>query len=246
MKDNFSTQADIYAKYRPGYPAALFEFILENVRERNTAWDCGTGNGQTAKILAKHFKQVYATDISEQQLSKAVTAPNIIYSIQPAEKTRFADNSFDLITVSQALHWFKLDLFYKEVGRLGRPGSWIAAWMYNLPRITPVIDEIIGQQFYKEKIGTYWDPERKFVDEQYATIPFPFQEINCPILSMDLYWTLEDLMGYISSWSAVQKYIRAEGYSPLDELKIKLAPHWTNEATLITFPIYIRMGQVQK
>ena len=246
MKDNFSTQADVYARYRPDYPPALYEFVLKNVQERNTAWDCGTGNGQTAKVLAKHFAQVYATDISEQQISKAVKATNITYSIQPAEKTQFADNSFDLITVSQALHWFKLDLFYKEVYRLGRPGSWIAVWVYNLPRISPIIDEIIGIQFYKEKIGRYWDPERKFVDEQYATIPFPFPEIQCPILSMDFYWTIEELLGYISSWSAVQKFIQAEGQDPLEELKIKLSAHWTHTVTPVSFPIYLRMGQVQK
>ena len=52
MKDNFSSQADHYARYRPSYPPELFEFIIAQVKEKDMAWDCATGNGQTAKGLS--------------------------------------------------------------------------------------------------------------------------------------------------------------------------------------------------
>ena len=109
MKDNFSRQSDLYAKYRPTYPQELYDFILSKVENRNAVWDCGTGNGQTARELAKYFEKVFATDISEKQIDKADQATNIFYSVQPAEQTNFADNSFDLVTVSQALHWFNFE-----------------------------------------------------------------------------------------------------------------------------------------
>lgn len=48
MKDNFSKQADLYAKFQPGYPSELFAFLFSSVTEKKTAWDCGTGNGQVA------------------------------------------------------------------------------------------------------------------------------------------------------------------------------------------------------
>jgi len=54
MKDNFSAQAAAYAKYRPQYPESLFTYIIDFVKDKNTAWDCGTGNGQSAKELSKH------------------------------------------------------------------------------------------------------------------------------------------------------------------------------------------------
>ncbi len=104
MKDNFSIQADVYAKYRPDYPKELFDFILSHIHSKGIAWDCATGNGQTAKELAKHFEKVYATDISQKQLDNAEQASNIFYSIQAAEQTNFPANSFDLVSVSQALH----------------------------------------------------------------------------------------------------------------------------------------------
>src|SRR5262245_31166204 len=101
MKDNFSKQANAYAKYRPSYPQELYDFILSKVERRETVWDCGTGNGQTAKELAKYFKKVFATDISEKQIQNAHIAENIFYSVQSAEQTNFPENSFDLVTVSQ-------------------------------------------------------------------------------------------------------------------------------------------------
>src|SRR5215471_13440479 len=103
MKDNFSSQSDQYAKYRPTYPRDLFDYLNFIVPNKQNAWDCGTGNGQVAYELAKTFENVFATDISEAQLDNAIQADNIIYSIQPAEKTNFENNLLDLIVVAQAI-----------------------------------------------------------------------------------------------------------------------------------------------
>ena len=71
MKDLFSKQAATYAQFRPNYPDDLFDFILQNVDNKQIAWDCATGNGQAAKVLAPHFDKIYATDISQKQLDNA-------------------------------------------------------------------------------------------------------------------------------------------------------------------------------
>src|SRR5574338_41931 len=246
MKDNFSRQSELYAKYRPAYPQELFDFILNHVIGRDAAWDCGTGNGQTAKELAKYFKKVVATDISEKQIQKGHRAENIFYSVQSAEHTNFKDNSFDLVTVSQALHWFSFHEFYNEVRRVTKPGGWIAVWTYTLPSISPEIDKLVQVKLYKETLGTYWDYERKLVDEKYATIPFPFNEISCPVFTMQFEWTLEELIGYTNTWSALQKFIEANFNNPTDALKEQIEPYWTTEKMTICFPVYLRMGQIAK
>lgn len=245
MKDNFSGQADGYAKYRPAYPAELFRFILDQVREKDSAWDCATGNGQTARGLAPCFKKVMATDISEKQLLNATRLPNIFYSVQPAEKTDFADDSFDLVTVSQALHWFDMELFYKELGRVTRPGGWFAAWMYGGMVITPEIDAL-NRRHHDTTLGAYWDPERKYVNEHYATIPFPLKEINCPVFSMSYEWEPDELKGYFNTWSALQKFIAVNGFNPVDELMNNIKQYWTKGKMTVRFPLYLRMGQVVK
>jgi len=246
MKDNFSKQAVEYAKYRPDYPSSLFDFILSHVKQRSAAWDCATGNGQTAKVLARFFDKVHATDISQQQLDNAPSAPNIIYTMEAAESTAFNDDEFDLVTVSQALHWLDFDKFYKEVNRVTKKKGWIAAWSYSLPTVSPQIDKVFDDDFYKSVIGPYWDAERKHVDAHYKSIPFPFKEIDCPVFNIHFNWSLADLQGYASTWSAVQKFIKANGFNPVDELANKLQPVWKEERMDVVFPVHMRMGQVLK
>lgn len=99
MKDNFSAQSSIYAQFRPGYPAQLFDFLYKNCAQFDHAWDCATGNGQIAVVLADSFQVVEATDISENQLKNATKKPNIHYRPGQAEATDFPDHTFDLVTV---------------------------------------------------------------------------------------------------------------------------------------------------
>jgi len=245
MKDNFSKQADSYAKYRPQYPQQLFDFILKHVSEKQNAWDCATGNGQSAKVLAKVFQNVMATDISQKQLDKAERANNIQYSLQPAEQTNFTENSFDLITVSQALHWFATEEFYKEVSRVAKPESVFAAWSYSLLFISPEIDKLI-RSYYTDVVGPYWDAERKYVDEEYKTILFPFREIESPKFDMRYYWTVEELEGYFNTWSALQKFVSVNNYNPVPDIIGQLKPYWTNERMEILFPLHVRLGKIDK
>jgi ubiquinone/menaquinone biosynthesis C-methylase UbiE len=245
MKDNFSKQADVYAKYRPNYPKELYDFILNHVSKKDIAWDCATGNGQAAKELSAYFNKVEATDISQKQLDKAVTASNIIYSVQPAEQTNFAADTFDLITVSQALHWFNFEKFYSEITRVAKPGAWLAVWMYSLLRISPAIDAIV-EKYHFETLRDYWDSERKYVDNNYTTIPFPFPEIKTPAFSIVYHWTLEDLAGYFNTWSALQKYMTAHAESPVPALMERISGHWTADEMKIVFPLHLRMGEIKK
>ena len=104
-KDLFSANASGYARYRPHYPTELFQYISGFVTDRTCAWDCATGNGQAAVVLADYFDKVEATDISQTQLQNAVLKHNIRYQVSAAEQTPFPDNSFDLITIATAYHW---------------------------------------------------------------------------------------------------------------------------------------------
>jgi ubiquinone/menaquinone biosynthesis C-methylase UbiE len=188
MKDRFSEVAKQYAQYRPQYPAALFDFLLQHVNKKQLAWDVATGNGQVAATLADSFKMVYATDISAQQLQYAIAKSNIQYTEQPAEKTIFANQSFDLITVAQAIHWFRFNDFYKEVKRTLKPGGIIAVWGYGLIETSGFLNEFL-KHFYASMKG-YWDAERKHIDDHYANIPFPFKEIKTPSFAIEVNWDL--------------------------------------------------------
>lgn len=244
MKDNFSTQALTYAKHRPSYPTALFEYITSLVKHKKLAWDCGTGNGQSASELSKYFEHVFATDISAKQIEHAAKQDNITYALEPAEKTSLADSSTDLITISQALHWFKFDEFYQEVKRVSTPTGIIAAWTYSLLQVDEPTDAII-HKYHFETMGIYWDEERKYVDDRYEMIPFPFKQIETPAFHIEVNWGLDELEGYFNTWSALQKFIAANNYSPVPSLMDAIKQNWpASTVKKIIFPIHLKLGYV--
>lgn len=244
MKDNFSAASGNYAKYRPSYPKALFDFIFSLVDHKENAWDCGTGNGQVAIELAKKFKKVHATDISQNQMNNATAWPNISYSLQPAENTQFPDDSFDLITVAQAIHWFDFERFYKEVQRTAKKSALLCIIGYGRVKISKDIDEVLSN-FYHHTIGAFWDPERKYIDDRYQTIPFPFEELETPDFVNSYDWTLDHFIGYLNTWSAVKHFTSKNQYNPVDTLQKRLQEYWNPEETKeVTFPLFVRVGIV--
>ena len=243
MKDNFSKQSDLYSRFRPGYPQQLFNFLLPLVPDKNTAWDCGTGNGQVAVKLSRYFNKVYATDLSSVQIDNAVLKKNIFYSVENAEETLFADNKFDLITIAQAIHWFDFKKFYHEAERTLKPGGIIAVTGYDIFRINKEINSLVDQ-FYKETTGPYWDKERRHIDDHYTNIPFPFKEIDTPDFSMNYNWGFEQVIGYLNTWSAVQHYIRRHNENPVEKFAEQLKKVWGNELKRkVSFPVFMRTGR---
>lgn len=246
-KDLFSSQSDLYARYRPAYPASLFNYVVSFVNEKKLAWDCATGNGQAAAELAKHFKKVIATDISEAQIRNALAAENIEYHVCPAEKTPFADNQFDLVTVAQAYHWLNWKKFKLELTRVSKPGGVIAVWMYS--KVTTGSEEINEaiNHFYSNVVGDYWDKETKFVDKEYETIDFEYEHLPSREFSIEASWNQEDLLGYIASWSAVAKFIQKNGYSPMPFISKKMNEVWNSVEKLeVRFPLHLKLGRIKK
>ena len=243
MKDNFSKQSDLYSQFRPGYPKQLFNFLIPLVPDKKSAWDCGTGNGQVAVKLSQYFNKVYATDLSAAQINNAEERKNIFYSVENAEETLLPDNKFDLVTVAQAIHWFDFKNFYHQVNRTLKPGGVIAVVGYGVFRINKEIDFLINE-FYRKTTGPYWDKERKYIDEHYGTIPFPFKEIDAPDFFMNYNWELEQVIGYLNTWSAVQHYIRKNNENPVEKFSEELKKSWGNVLKrTITFPIFMRTGR---
>lgn len=247
FKDHFSTQATDYAKYRPDYPHELFDYILLHCRGSHVAWDCGTGNGQVAVALSNYFEHVAATDPSTKQIENAMPAPNVQYSIATAEASGLPDACADLITVGQAAHWFDFDRFYAETRRVAKPGALLMMWGYGLNTISPEVDAVVNE-FYAHTVGPYWPAERKHLDEEYRTIPFPFEKLEVPPFTMQQEWSLPDFVGYLSTWSSVQAYIKEHKTNPLQALWPKLANAWDGDPALVktvTWPLYVLAGYVQ-
>jgi SAM-dependent methyltransferase len=244
FKDHFSANAEKYGKYRPDYPAELFEFLSSITPGRDLAWDCATGSGQAAHGLVKYFHKVIATDASERQIEHAIHHEKILYQIAPAHKTNIQAKSIDLITVAQALHWFEFDRFYKEAERVLKQDGIIAVWTYNLLTISPEIDKII-KFFYFNIVGEFWPPERKCVENGYENIPFPFHRLPSPSFRMSAKWTVEQLTGYLATWSAVRRYRDAKGRNPVESIEKELTRLWDDRSGVMNvyWPLSVVIGK---
>lgn len=240
----FSTQASAYAQFRPTYPPALFEYLASLAPDHALAWDCATGNGQSAISLAAFFNRVVASDASPNQIAEARAFPKVSYVLSRAEQVPLTGGSIGLITVSQALHWFELDAFYDEVHRLLKPGGVLAVWCYDSIEIAPEINRVFRLLMY-DITGPYWSPRRQLVNEHYRSIPFPFQEIDPPDFSIEVNWDLAHMEGYIESWSATQKYKEVIGSHPLDVVRKDLASAWGDPEKVypVRWPLYFRIGR---
>ena len=245
MKDNFSQQAQHYAAFRPSYPPELAAEIAALAPEQSLAWDCATGNGQMAMLLADHFDQVIATDISAKQLELATSKDNIEYREEPAHQSSLEEHSVDAVVIAQAIHWFDFDTFYEEVRRVVRPDGIIVAVGYPLLTVSePALDAHL-QHFYTQVVGKYWDAERRHLDEDYRTIPFPFETIEMEEMTMQYEWDLATFVGYLETWSALQHYRKAEQKDPVPAMFRLLQTDWPDSETVgITFRILIKAGLV--
>ena len=242
----FATVAREYATFRPGYPSELFAWLARISPSREAVWDCGCGSGQASVALAEHFAVVHATDVAPEQIAAAKPDPRVRYSVAPAEHSGLPADSVDLVTVAQALHWFDVNAFYAEARRVARPGAMLAVWNYPRPQFQDAELDRRFFAFYSDVVGPYWPPERRHIEAGYRTLPFPFEEIEAPEFGLELDWSLEQVTGYVRSWSATARYRKALQADPVPQLRDSLAAAWpgTGASVPIRMPLVLRVGRL--
>ena len=144
--------------------------------------------------------------------------------------------------MAQAVHWFNFKTFYNEVERVLKPNGIIAIIGYSLFKSNSKTDKLI-HKFYKNIIGPFWDEERRYLDEKYQTIPFPFQEIETPAFQQEYQWSFDHLIGYLETWSAVKHYEKEKGENPVNLIKNELKTAFGNKNKIV-FPILLRLGKL--
>jgi SAM-dependent methyltransferase len=243
--DHFSGLAPGYAHFRPTYPAELFAYLARLASRRELAWDCAAGSGQATLALAGWFRRVVATDASAAMLDQAPRHPAIEYRVAPAELSGLGTETVDLVTVAQALHWLDTGAFYGEVQRVLVPHGVLAVWTYGTQYVGQGALDRALQRFYVDVVGPYWPAERRHVESGYRTMAFPFLELEAPTFEMAADWTLSQLLGYIRTWSATQRFREAQGHDPVVELGGEMELHWGEpESTRrVRWPLSLRAGR---
>lgn len=243
--DLFSDLAADYAKRRPTYPAALFDWLESQCVGRSLAWDVGTGNGQCALGLSGRFARVIATDPSAEQIAAAFTAPGVEYRVAPAEASGLEPGCVDCVTVATALHWFDQDRFHAEIRRVAKPGALVAAWTYFLGRTDPAVDAV-EERLYREILGPYWRPEVQHIENGYRSLPFPFEPVPAPEFVVENAWTASDHLAYMRVWSAVGAYKQTRGVDPVDLIEAEFLAAWDDpdKVRIVRRPLSLLAGRV--
>lgn len=239
----FVAEGERYNEYRPTYPPEIYSFLFSVASGRNLAWDVGCGGGQVAQVLAQSFKQVIATERSEAQLKNAAFAPNIEYRVEVAEKCSLEDHSVDLITVGEAMHWFRLDDFYREAHRVLKKQGILAAWCYWLRPENMLLNNIL-KKFDTEIVNAFWLPDVDIVRDYYREIEFPFEEIQAPELTMRALWSVDQLLGYMDTWSASQQFMRVNNIRPTELVRDEIMAIFPRETLQeFTWKLGLRIGR---
>jgi SAM-dependent methyltransferase len=188
---------------------------------------------------------VIATDPSAEQIAQAPAHPRISWRVAPAEASGLDPASMDAVTVAQALHWFDLSRFWPEVRRVARPGGLIAVWSYGVAFFDDAEATGLLRHFHDDVMGAFWPKERGHVEAGYQTLEFPFERITPPAIGLDASWTLEQMTGYLQTWSATRRYIKANGSDPVPAFAEQLRAWWGNGQRTVRWPLTILAGRVQ-
>ncbi len=201
--------ADLYAEYRPHYPAALFESLGRvDPAAPLAVCDLGAGTGlASASWLAARANG--GTSLSAVQLtlvdpdflllekSKNQAAfqdgATVRFVRSAAEKTPLDSASQDLILIGSAVHWMDAQLTAQECSRLLRPAGKLLIFEYQFPKaIAPEaapLNEWVRRQFNEKWRAPGQRPRGKFSEllEPFASTStlkrnHPEKTLPCPMI----------------------------------------------------------------
>jgi SAM-dependent methyltransferase len=144
--DRFTGKAEVYAKYRPGYPRALLEHCASNcgLLPHHVVADIGSGTGKLSELFLSNGNTVFAVEPNADMRREAealwARAGGFRSVDGRAEKTGLYPRSVDLVSAGQAFHWFEQELTRAEFRRILRPGGWVVlAWNVRDQEATPFL-----------------------------------------------------------------------------------------------------------
>ncbi|KAL3857020.1 hypothetical protein ACJMK2_011936 [Sinanodonta woodiana] len=229
-----SNHTEAYALYRPTYPQSVYDAILKYCHqssglgetELELAVDVGCGSGQSTLPLGKYFKKVIGLDVSPEQIKYSPkNVRNVSFQIGQSENLSFLKNdTVDLITVAQALHWMDLEKFYPEVERTLKPGGVFVAYGYGKNILDIQEADALQNQLYDVTLNEYWDPNAHHTDDHYVRLSLPFpgwKRDDSHVIYKDM--TVDEYVGYLSTWSGWQTFLKDNPDTDiLNQLKINL------------------------
>src|SRR5579875_1700604 len=166
----FSGFAELYDQARPTPPGDLVDLLTQWARVESPAVvDLGAGTGRSSMLCAGRAASVVAVEPSADMRSSAqrlvAGRPGFTVLDATAEHTGLPDRCADIVTASQALHWFDADRALPEIARILRPGGVFAAYDSQWP---PTIDPEVDAAYVEFDRRSLAEDVRRGVRPPYA------------------------------------------------------------------------------
>jgi len=120
-----------YAKARPYFHPTVIEriktFLSPNALFAQ-AIDVGCGTGLSSIALKELATLIVGVDASVEMITVSRKEPRVEYVVAGGDQLPFADQRFDLMTLSQAFHWMDRERFLKEARRVLRSEGWLIVY----------------------------------------------------------------------------------------------------------------------
>lgn len=216
-----------YALGRPDFHSnsiAHIRAVLQLEKKLSRALDVACGTGLSTKALLEIAEEVHGTDISAAMLEQAPLKDRIHYSVSAAETLPFADGHFDLITVCSGVHWFHIDAFLKEAGRVLKNQGWLV--LYENHFIAEMDGQpALGNWFRERYLRQYPSPPRnnEYPWQNDHLKPLGWELIKTEVFKNPVYFSKAELIRYFSTQSNIIAATEA-GHTSYPEVEA-----WLNE-----------------
>lgn len=123
----FAVRAGDYARFRPSYPPAAIDAILEGLGDPHAldVVDVGAGTGISLRLLSERGCRAIGIEPGSEMREQAMNA-GLDVREGNATRTGLPAESFDIATAFQAFHWFADAPAVAELARVLRPGGRLA------------------------------------------------------------------------------------------------------------------------
>lgn len=222
--ERFTGRVESYRRFRPTYPPAIVDLLRRECGLSADApiADIAAGTGLLTEIfLAAGFAVTAVEPNNEMRAACAALPqqyPRLRLMAGTAEATGLPDDSVELITVAQAMHWFDLDKARTEFTRILKPGGWCAV-IYNNRRLSGDAFHDAYERLLLDFAIDYGAVKQQHVGRKRLARFFAPSPMDCATIPNPQALSLEALEGRILSSS----YSPQPGHPRFDEMRAAIA-----------------------
>ena len=142
---SFGSVAEAYERFRPGYPARLFDIVMAYAgRPVRTALEIGAGTGKATRVLAQRAVAVTATDPDAAMLAELRRhVPANVTTVQAAFEDLPPGETYELVYAAAALHWTNPAGRWSRAAALLKPGGVFASFGGPVRLADPAVEEAV-------------------------------------------------------------------------------------------------------